>query len=116
MSVFYRRFPATTPIADEVVGSQIAFQVDGNGSLTNRDDKEGMDAYISTVIGLFTKAGLALLLANEVRGFAVAAPVLYGMYRAGGAPMAVWLGICSMAGIALSVMGPMLVARKLKLI
>jgi hypothetical protein len=75
-----------------------------------------MDASISTLAGLFVKAGLALLLANEVRGFAVAAPVLYGMYHAGGTIMAVWLGICSLAGIALSVVGPMFVARKLKLV
>jgi len=75
-----------------------------------------MGASISTLVELFAKAGLALLLANEVRGFAVAAPVLYGMYEAGGTLMAIWLGICSLAGIALSVMGPLLVARKFELV
>ena len=75
-----------------------------------------MDAHVSTIIAIFAKAGLALLLANEARGLAVAAPVLYGMYQAGGAAMAVWLGFCSLAGIALSVVGPMFVARRLKLI
>ena len=75
-----------------------------------------MGASISTLVGLLAKAGLALLLANEVRGVAVAAPVLYGMYEAGGTTMAVWLGICSLAGIALSVVGPLFVARKLKLV
>ena len=75
-----------------------------------------MDVSISTFAGLFVKAGLALLLVNEVRGVAVAAPVLYGMYHAGGTIMAIWLGICSLAGIALSVVGPMFVARKLKLV
>jgi len=75
-----------------------------------------MGASISTLVGLVVKAGLALLVANEVRGFVLAAPVLYGMYEAGGTLMAVWLGICSIAGIALSVIGPMLVARKLRLV
>jgi hypothetical protein len=74
-----------------------------------------MGASISTLAGLFVKAGLALLLANEVRGFVLAAPILYGMYQAGGTLMAVWIGICSLAGIALSVMGPLLVARKFAL-
>ena len=70
----------------------------------------------STLLGLMVKAGLALLLANEVRGLILAAPVLYGMYQAGGTMMAVWLGICSLAGIALTVLGPLFVARKLKLV
>ena len=75
-----------------------------------------MSASISTLLGLLAKAGLALLLANEVRGVAVAAPVLYGMYEAGGTAMAVWLGICSLAGIALTVIAPLLVARRFKLV
>ena len=75
-----------------------------------------MGAFATTLLGLIVKAGLALLVANEVRGFVLAAPVLYGMYQAGGTVMAIWLGICSLAGIALTVIGPMFVARKLKLI
>jgi hypothetical protein len=75
-----------------------------------------MSGPLSALAGLAVKAGLALFLANEVRGFVFAAPVLYGMYRAGGTIMAVWLGICSLAGIALTVVGPLLVARKLKLV
>ena len=75
-----------------------------------------MSASISTLVGLSVKAGLALLLANEVRGLALAAPVLYGMYEAGGTLMAIWLGICSLAGVALSVVGPLFVARKFKLV
>ena len=46
----------------------------------------------------------------------LAAPVLYGMYQAGGTLMAIWLGICSLAGIALSVVGPLFIARKLMLV
>ena len=74
-----------------------------------------MSAPISTLLGLVAKAGIALLLANEIRGVAVAAPVFYGMYTAGGTAMAVWLGICSLAGIALSVIAPVFLARKFKL-
>ena len=75
-----------------------------------------MEPTVPTLVGLFVKAGMAVLIANEVRGFVLAAPVLYGMYHAGGTIMAVWLGICSLAGIALSVIAPIFVARKLKLI
>ena len=74
-----------------------------------------MDA-VSSAVAILAKAGLLVLLANEVRGFVIAAPVLYGMYEAGGAIMAVWIGVCSLAGIALSVIGPTMVARKLDLI
>ena len=62
------------------------------------------------------KAGLAALVANEVRGIIMAGPVLYGMYQAGGTAMAIWLGFCSLAGIAISVFAPLLVAKKLKLV
>ena len=70
----------------------------------------------SIIIRLLVKAGLGLLVANEVRGLILAGPVLYGMYQAGGTAMALWLGFCSLAGIALTVFGPLLVARKLKLV
>jgi len=71
---------------------------------------------LSTPIRLLARAGLALLVANEIRGLVLAAPVLFGMYQAGGAVMAIWLGFCSLAGIAFSVFGPLLVARKFKLV
>jgi len=67
-------------------------------------------------ISLFVKAGVALLVANELRGLVLAAPVLYGMYAAGGTLMAIWIAICSLAGIALSIIGPLFVAKKLKLV
>ncbi|HEU4956122.1 MAG TPA: hypothetical protein VFT40_00695 [Sphingomicrobium sp.] len=68
------------------------------------------------IVPLLIKAGLGLILANEVRGVILAGPVLYGMYEAGGTAMAIWLAACSLAGIALSVIGPLFVARKLKLV
>jgi hypothetical protein len=68
------------------------------------------------IVRLLLKAGLGLLVVNEARGLILAAPVLYAMYEAGGTAMAVWLGVCSLAGIALSVFGPLFVAKRLKLI
>ena len=58
------------------------------------------------------KATSLALAANEIRGLVLAGPVLYGMYQAGGTAMAIWLGFCSLAGIALSLIVPLLVARK----
>lgn len=68
------------------------------------------------IVRFLVKVGLAALLANEVRGIVLAGPVLYAMYEAGGTAMAIWLGFCSLAGIALSVVAPYFVARKLKLV
>ena len=68
------------------------------------------------IVRLLVKAGLAALVANEVRGLILAGPVIYGMYQAGGTAMAIWLGFCSLAGIAISVVAPLFVARKLKLV
>lgn len=67
-------------------------------------------------ISLLVKAGVALLVANELRGLILAGPVLYGMYAAGGTLMAMWIAVCSLAGIALSIIGPLFVAKKLKLV
>lgn len=59
-------------------------------------------------------AGALLFAANEIRGLVLAAPVLVAMYEAGGSGMALWLGFCSLAGIALSVAVPWWIARRLK--
>ncbi|ANK12073.1 hypothetical protein [Erythrobacter neustonensis] len=63
-------------------------------------------------IGL--KFGAVLVVANEVRGIILTAPVFYGIYQAGGTMAAIWLGLCSLGGIALSVIVPVFAARKLK--
>ncbi len=68
------------------------------------------------IVRLVVKAGLGLLVANEVRGLILAGPVLYGMYQAGGTAMAVWVAFCSLAGIAISVFAPLFLARKFKLV
>lgn len=68
------------------------------------------------IVRLIVKAGLGLLVANEVRGLILAGPVLYGMYQAGGTATAIWLGVCSLAGIAVSVFAPLFLARKFNLV
>ena len=75
-----------------------------------------MTEIFSTLGAVLLKVGIVALVANEVRGFILAAPVLYGMYLSGGTYMALWLGFCSLAGIALSVAAPLFVAKKLKLL
>jgi hypothetical protein len=75
-----------------------------------------MENGIRLLAQLFVKGGLLVLVLNEVRGLILAVPVLYGIYQAGGTLMAIWVGFCSLAGIALSVLLPMFAARKLKLI
>jgi hypothetical protein len=56
-------------------------------------------------------AWIALIL-NEIRGLVLAAPVLWAMYQSGGTFAALWVGFCALAGIALSVIVPALIARK----
>ena len=58
------------------------------------------------------KFGAVALVANEIRGLILALPVLYAMYEAGGSLMAIWLGVCSLGGILLSVIVPMFVIKR----
>ena len=53
-------------------------------------------------------------MANEIRGLVLTVPVFYGLYTAGGTAMAIWLAFCSLGGVALSVIVPLFVARKIK--
>ena len=69
---------------------------------------------LSQFLAASLKIGAVLLVANEVRGLILAAPILYGMYQAGGSWMAIWLGICSLGGIALSVAVPVFAASRLQ--
>jgi len=66
------------------------------------------------LIGLLLKAGAALIAVNEIRGMILAGPVLYGMYESGGSLMAIWVGVCSLGGIALSVIVPLIAAKKIQ--
>ena len=75
-----------------------------------------MNDAVSFLAALVLKAGVGMLVANEVRGLVLAGPVLYAMYLAGGTLMAIWIGVCSLAGIALSIVAPLFVARKMRLV
>jgi hypothetical protein len=55
--------------------------------------------------------GWLVLLANEIRGAILAVPVLYAMAQAD-TWLALWVGFCSLAGIALSVIVPLWIWRK----
>lgn len=69
---------------------------------------------LSTLAGASLRAAIVPLVANEVRGVVLAAPILYGMYESGGQLMALWIGFCSLCGISLSVAAPLFLARRLK--
>ncbi|NVE94385.1 hypothetical protein [Altererythrobacter lutimaris] len=73
-----------------------------------------MSATLTSFLGVFMKVGFVALIFNEVRGVILAVPVLYAMYQSGGTAMAIWLGFCSLAGIALSVIVPLFAAKKVK--
>lgn len=73
-----------------------------------------MSATLSAFFGMSMKLGVAALIFNEVRGAVLALPVLYAMYQSGGSLMAIWLGFCSLAGIALSVAVPIFAAKRLE--
>lgn len=74
-----------------------------------------MTTLFATLVDLLLKSAVVAFVLNEVRGIILAGPVLYGMYQAGGTLMAIWLGICSLGGIALSVVVPLFVDKKFKI-
>jgi hypothetical protein len=74
-----------------------------------------MNTIIATFADLLLKSAIAAFVVNEVRGTILAVPVLYGMYQAGGTLMAIWLGVCSLGGIALSVLVPVFIDRRFNL-
>ena len=58
--------------------------------------------------------GWLALVANEIRGLIMAAPVIYGLWVSGGTLMAWWIAICSLGGIALSVIVPVWAWKKVR--
>ena len=56
--------------------------------------------------------GWLALVANEIRGLIMAAPVIYGLWVSGGTLMAWWIAICSLVGIAMSVIVPVWAWKK----
>jgi hypothetical protein len=68
----------------------------------------------SSLLQTCLKAGAFALVANEIRGIALAAPVLISMYERGGTWMTLWLGFSALVGIAVSVAIPALALHKLR--
>ena len=66
------------------------------------------------IVRLILRSAAVLLALNEIRGLVLAAPVFYAMYQSGGSLMAIWLGISSLLGIALSVIIPMFALKKIE--
>lgn len=77
-------------------------------------DKSGMTLSRANIIRAVLRSAVVLLALNEIRGIILAIPVFYAMYQSGGSMMAIWLGISTLGGIALSVVIPMLAVRKLE--
>lgn len=73
-----------------------------------------MTEVLSSLAAILLKLGAVAFILNEVRGLVLAAPVVYGMYQAGGSLMAIWIGFSSLAGIALSVFVPVFAAKKIR--
>lgn len=71
-----------------------------------------MSDLLATAVGIALKSSAVLLVVNEIRGMILAVPVLYGLYQAGGTAMAIWIAFCSLGGIALSVIAPLVATRK----
>ena len=72
-----------------------------------------MSASLHLILASLLKVGAIAMVFNEVRGLVMAAPVLYAMWASGGTGMAIWLGICALGGIALSVIIPLFAYKKL---
>lgn len=75
-----------------------------------------MSAFLATFADLLLKSAIVVFVLNELRGIVLAVPVLYAMYQAGGTLMAIWLGICSLGGIALSVIVPVVIDKRFNLV
>lgn len=73
-----------------------------------------MTQALALLINYLLKAGAVFLAFNEIRGLVLAGPVIYGMYQSGGSAVAIWIGLCSLGGIALSVIVPLVAARKIQ--
>ena len=69
---------------------------------------------LTYLLEMSLRLGTIFIVANEVRGVILTAPVFYGIYQAGGTLAAIWLGLCSLGGIALSVVVPLFAARRIK--
>lgn len=73
-----------------------------------------MTAELSSFLSHLLRAGGLLIVLNEIRGLVMAGPVLWALVQAGGTLAAIYTAICSLLGIAASVIVPLLGLRKLE--
>lgn len=73
-----------------------------------------MTAELSSLLAHLLRAGGALLILNEIRGLVMAGPVLWALVQAGGTLAAIYAAVCSLLGIAVSVIVPLFGLRKLE--
>ena len=69
---------------------------------------------LSNLLRALLSAGGLLLIFNEIRGLLVSIPVMLALYQSGGTLMAWWIALCSLGGIALSVIVPAWLLRKVR--
>ena len=62
------------------------------------------------LISLLLKFGAALLVANEIRGVVMAAPLIWKLYDAGGSRWDLFITLCMLCGIAVSLVVPLMLA------
>ena len=75
---------------------------------------QALPKWVQNILGLFLRLAWLAILANEIRGAVLAAPVIYGLWLSGGTLMAWWIALCSLGGIALSVIVPAWLLRKVR--
>ncbi|MXO61871.1 hypothetical protein [Qipengyuania oceanensis] len=65
---------------------------------------------LSAISAFLLKFGAVLLILNEIRGFVMAAPIVWSLYQHGGSAMTWFITMCMLAGIAFSVIVPLMLA------
>lgn len=73
-----------------------------------------MTQTLALLVDYLLKAGAVFIAFNEVRGLILAGPVIYGIFQSGGTAVAIWVGLSSLGGIALSVIVPLLAAQRIQ--
>ena len=68
---------------------------------------------MASVKSILAKFLSVALIANEVRGFVIAAPVMLMLLHRGGTLMAIWLVFYSMVSIIISVIVSIIVAKRM---
>ena len=77
-----------------------------------RNKATSADHSRTTLAALLLALGAIGIAANEIRGLVLAVPVIVALCQSGGTLMAWWVAICSLGGIALSMIVPVWAWKK----